>query len=143
MDRETATQKLASWLKPYVMAWVLIRRDTVPEDLHLPNPLCNACGEPTFGSKYCTGCTKKRAEDFEGFCEFYTLCPHCETLVNTAGHCDTCSYDYDQYQEEEHSGPCRSCGRETAGTDWAWTGHCSRYCARAEERYERRSLWRY
>lgn len=26
-------------------------------------------------------------------------------------------------------GTCGVCGKDIAGSDWAWTGHCSRYCA--------------
>jgi hypothetical protein len=38
--------------------------------------------------------------------------------------------------QPEISGPCYTCGREIYGSDWDWTGHCSRACARkSQKRY--------
>lgn len=50
------------------------------------------------------------------------------------------SYDpHEDDYEEEHSGPCRMCGRDISMSDWASYGYCSRWCAQDEER--RRDRW--
>lgn len=47
------------------------------------------------------------------------------------------------YQAHEYLGPCRECGYSVAGSDWESYGYCSRWCATAGDRRDRRyrSRW--
>ena len=51
--------------------------------------------------------------------------------------CESCGIEvpcgFNYCHDCDHSGPCQTCGREVQFSDWAWTGHCSRACARERE----------
>ena len=45
-------------------------------------------------------------------------------------YCSTCTPDKVIF--------CHACGRDATDSDWAWTGHCSRWCATSYDREDRR-----
>lgn len=53
--------------------------------------------------------------------------------------CDGCGVEiplgHDMCRDCDHAGPCRTCGRQIYMSDWAWTGHCSRACARERDTF--------
>lgn len=55
------------------------------------------------------------------------------------GRCDGCGVEipleHVMCLDCDHTGPCGACGREIYMSDWAWTGHCSRACARERETF--------
>ena len=95
-----------------------------------PKAICYDCQEES-NNQICTDCGKTKIDD---------ICKCNEATVRDYE--DDSYHDYDdEYEEPDHSGPCHQCGRQIRGTDWAWTGHCSRHCATSYDREGRRFRW--
>ncbi len=125
MDKDTATSVIAKWLTPRVRFWVACRKGTDDESLWAPMPFCRTCDRAAFCENECVACKTEKARDPKAFADKHGLCGHCFAEYTSAYCCNGC----DDPEDEENSGPCRMCGAEINGSDWACYGYCSRYCA--------------
>jgi hypothetical protein len=124
MDKETATSVIAKWLTPRVRFWVACRKGTDEESLWAPMPFCRTCDRAAFCEDECVACKTEKARDPKAFAAKHDLCDHCFAYMGASGCDNGCDDDY-----RSPSGPCRMCGSEIEGNDWACYGYCSRYCA--------------
>lgn len=92
---------------------------------------CKTCGCITYGCKEPTVICKSCVESNDEVCRF---CGHTQMY----GYCPCDEDRFEQeYEEPDHSGPCRACGREINGSDWACYGFCRRWCATSYGRDDR------
>jgi hypothetical protein len=133
LTEEAARAKISKFLKPIVQEWMSHKRGETDENGYITMNyvgMCDACSNDTLGAEYCFSCRKMKKEDPKGFADMAMVCDKCWEKTEYYG-CPNCC------DEEDQRRSCHVCGASCDGSDWAWTGHCSRWCATSYDRKER------